>query len=295
CSLGFFGPDGRFRIDGVTGPDEYSAIRDNNVFTNLMARRNLLAAAAAAERYPADAERLGVAPEEIAGWRKAAGAMYIPYDERLGVHPQHEGFTQHEVWDFASTRPEQYPLMLHFPYFELYRKQVVKQADLVLAMHLCSDCFTPEQKARNFAYYEALSVRDSSLSACTQAVLAAEVGFLELAYAYLGEAALMDLRDLQNNTRDGVHMASLAGAWLALVAGFGGMRADNGVIRFAPRLPALLRRLAFRLRYRGRLLAVEVTPERTVYRLLDGPPLTMVHYDEEITLSDEATRPTPEV
>jgi len=295
CSLGFFGPDGRFRIDGVTGPDEYSAIRDNNVFTNLMARRNLLAAAAAAERYPADAERLGVAPEEIAGWRKAAGAMYIPYDERLGVHPQHEGFTQHEVWDFASTRPEQYPLMLHFPYFELYRKQVVKQADLVLAMHLCSDCFTPEQKARNFAYYEALTVRDSSLSACTQAVLAAEVGFLELAYAYLGEAALMDLRDLQNNTRDGVHMASLAGAWLALVAGFGGMRADNGVIRFAPRLPALLRRLAFRLRYRGRLLAVEVTPERTVYRLLDGPPLTMVHYDEEITLSDEATRPTPEV
>ena len=112
----------------------------------------------------------------MAGWRDAAEAMYIPYDEALGVHPQAEGFTAHQVWDFAATTAEQYPLLLHFPYFDLYRKQVVKQADLVLAMHLRADAFTAEQKARNFAYYERLTVRDSSLSACTQAVIAAEVG-----------------------------------------------------------------------------------------------------------------------
>ncbi|GGO05272.1 glycosyl hydrolase [Microbispora rosea subsp. aerata] len=284
CALGHHDAEGRYRIDGVTGPDEYSAVADNNVYTNLTAQRNLRAAAAAAVRHLDHAQRLGVTLEEAAVWRDAAAAMYLPYDERLGVHEQSEGFTGHAVWDFANTRPEQYPLLLHFPYFDLYRKQVVKQADLVLAMHMCGEAFTPEQKARNFAYYEALTVRDSSLSAATQAVLAAEVGQLDLAYAYLGEAALMDLRDLEHNTRDGVHMASLAGAWIALVAGFGGMRAREGRIRFAPRLPSGITRLVFRVRYRGRLLHVDITAEGTTYSLLHGPPLTLTHHGEELKL-----------
>jgi alpha,alpha-trehalose phosphorylase len=110
----------------------------------------------------------------------------MPYDERLGVHPQAEGFTNHDQWDFRHTRTDQYPLLLHFPYFDLYGKQVVKQADLVLAMYLCGDAFTPEEKLRNFAYYDAITVRDSSLSASVQAILAAEVGALDLAYDYLG-------------------------------------------------------------------------------------------------------------
>src|SRR5579875_3123230 len=233
-SLGYLNiATNQFRIDGVTGPDEYSAIHDNNVYTNLMAQHNMYAAANAAERYPEKAKALGVDANEVASWREAAEKMYIPYDERLGVTPQDENFTEHEVWDFAHTRPEQYPLLLHFPYFDLYRKQVLKQADLVLAMQLFSNAFTFEQKVRNFAYYEPLTVRDSSLSANTQAVIAAEVGQLQLAYDYLGEAALMDLNDLEHNVRDGVHMASLAGAWTALVGGFGGMRLQNGELSFA--------------------------------------------------------------
>src|SRR5688500_18463454 len=143
--------------------------------------------------------------------------MFIPYDETLGVHPQADGFTGHEIWDFANTTADQYPLLLHYPYFDLYRKQVVKQADLVLALHARGDAFTAEEKARDFAYYEALTVRDSSLSASTQAVIAAEIGHLDLAYDYFGEAALMDLHDLRRNTRDGIHIASLAGAWIAAV------------------------------------------------------------------------------
>ncbi len=202
-----------------------------------MAQRNLTAAADAAERHPRAAGRLGVDEEETAGWRDAARDMLIPYDSALEVHAQAEEFTQHQVWDFEATSSEQYPLLLHFPYFDLYRKQVVKQADLVLAMHLCGDAFTAEEKARNFAYYEGLTVRDSSLSACTQAVMAAEVGHLELAYDYFGEAALMDLDDLEHNTRDGIHIASLAGTWIAAVGGFGGMRDHDGELSFAPRLP----------------------------------------------------------
>ena len=294
-SLGHHDADGNFRIDGVTGPDEYSALADNNVYTNLMAQRNLRAAAAAVERHPDLAGRLGVDDEEAASWRDAAAAVVVPYDQSLGVHPQAEGFTRHKQWDFASTREDQYPLLLHFPYFDIYRKQVVKQADLVLALHLRGDAFTAEEKARDFAYYEPLTVRDSSLSACTQAVIAAEVGHLQLAYGYFGEAALMDLADLEHNVRDGVHMASLAGAWLAAVAGFGGMRDHDGELSFAPRLPMELTRLAFRLVYRGRRLRVEVGHREAVYTLLEGQPLEVRHHGERLRLApgEPASREVP--
>ena len=297
-SLGFFSPGtGHFRIDGVTGPDEYSAVVDNNVYTNLMAQRNLSWAAGGVKRYPEKARALGVDDEEAAGWREAADKMFIPYDERLGVTPQDENFTEHEVWDFANTSPEQYPLLLHFPYFDLYRKQVIKQADLVLAMHLRSDAFAEDLKARNFAYYEPLTVRDSSLSASTQAVIAAEVGQVQLAYDYLGEAALVDLHDLHHNVQDGVHIASLAGAWTALVAGFGGMRVQKGTLWFAPRLPAQLVRLAFNLLFRGCRLHVEVRAKEATYRLIEGLSLKVRHYGEEILVSADGpvTHPIPPV
>ncbi len=286
-SLGHHDADGRFRIDGVTGPDEYSAVADNNVYTNLMARHNLRAADAAAGRHPDAARRLGVDDEETAAWRAAADAMYVPYDEALGVHPQSDGFTLHQPWDFAATTAEQYPLLLHFPYFDLYRKQVSKQADLVLAMHLRGEAFTAAQKARNFAYYEQLTVRDSSLSACTQAVLAAEVGHLELAHDYLAEAALMDLDDLEHNTRDGLHIASLAGSWIALVAGLGGLRESGATLAFTPRLPPALTRLAFTVAFRGRSLHVALTPTAVTYQLRSGPPLQIIHDGQPVTVSTE--------
>jgi alpha,alpha-trehalose phosphorylase len=283
-SLGHHDAAGRFRIDGVTGPDEYSAIADNNLYTNLMAERNLREAFDAVERHPQGAAELGVDVEEAAGWRDAAQAMLVPYDTELGVHAQAEAFTEHEVWDFAATAVEQYPLLLHFPYFDLYRKQVVKQADLVLALHLRGDAFTDEEKARDFAYYERLTVRDSSLSASTQAVIAVEVGHLELAYDYLSEAALIDLDDLQHNTRDGLHIASLAGTWIGAVAGFGGMRDHDGVLSFAPQLPQALTRLAFRLCFRGRRLLVEVRHEHATYSLREGSALKIVHHGKEATV-----------
>ncbi len=296
-SLGHHDPAGRFHIDGVTGPDEYSALADDNLYTNLMAKQNLVAAADAAGRYPDRARELGVGVEEAASWRDAAEAMHIPFDEALGVHSQDERFTKHQVWDFAATRPDQYPLLLHAPYFDLYRKQVIKQADLVLAMYLRGRAFSAEQKARNFEYYEALTVRDSSLSACAQAVIAAEVGHLNLAYDYLGEAALMDLRDLENDTRDGLHIASLAGAWIALVGGFGGMRIHHGNVSFAPRLPAGLTRLTFTVLLRGRRLRVEVTHDAARYVLAAGEPIEIMHHGDLVRVAEGAPqeRPIPPV
>jgi len=289
-SLGHHDRHGVWHIDGVTGPDEYTAIVRDNVFTNLMAAHNLRVAAAACARHPEQARAMGITTEETAAWRDAANAAHIPYDEELGVHQQCEGFTTFAEWDFEHRN--NYPLLLHEPYVRLYPAQVVKQADLVLAMQLQSHAFTPEQKARNVDYYERRTTRDSSLSACTQAVMCAEVGHMELAHDYAFEAALIDLHDLHSNTRDGLHMASLAGAWMALVNGFGGLRDDEGVLSLDPQLPDSFARLCFRLMWQGYRVTVSVTHEDVTYTLRDGPAgeLKIRHAGEDLTLS--TTEPT---
>ncbi|HTW20534.1 MAG TPA: glycoside hydrolase family 65 protein [Mycobacteriales bacterium] len=286
-SLGHHDVDGFWHVDGVTGPDEYSAIADDNIFTNLMAARNLEAAADATERHPDLAAELSADADEVASWRDAAAAVFIPYDEKLGVHPQSEGYTRHEMFDFERYR-DRYPLLLTAPYFDLYRKQVLKQADLVLAMHWCGDRFTFEDKARNVDYYERRTVRDSSLSACTQAVMAAEVGHLQLAHDYAYEAAMVDLRDLHHNSRDGLHMASLAGAWIALVAGFGGLRDHGKQLMFDPALPPGINRLSFSIRWRGIRLRVAFDHDEVTYSLHDGDHgrVELHHDGEDIVVTD---------
>ncbi|MEV8047136.1 glycoside hydrolase family 65 protein [Streptomyces griseoluteus] len=284
-SLGHYDSRGRFHLDGVTGPDEYSAIANDNVYTNLLAQKNLLSAVRAVGRHKQQCVSLGVEEDEISAWQEAARAMAVPYNAELGVHEQSCGFTRQERWNFSATTPDQYPLMLYFPYFELYKKQVVKQADLVLAMYLRGDFFDKGQKARSFAYYEPLTVRDSSLSACVQAVLAAEVGHLRLAYDYLREAAFMDLYDVEKNTRDGLHIASLAGSWISLVAGFGGLRQHEESLHLAPRLPEHLTRLSFSLRVRRRCLRVSISHSDVKYSLIYGDPLEIWHYEEPLTVS----------
>src|ERR1700704_5375999 len=284
-SLGHHDRHGVWHVDGVTGPDEYTAVVRDNIFTNLMAAHNLRTAAEACARHAEAAHAMGVTTEETAAWRDAADAVHIPFDHELGVHPQCDGFTTFAEWDFSANTT--YPLLLHQPYVRLYPAQVLKQADLVLAMHWQSHAFTPEQKARNVDYYERRTTRDSSLSACTQAVMCAEVGHLELAHDYAYEAALIDLRDLHHNTRDGLHMASLAGAWIALVAGFGGLRDDEGVLVLDPQLPGGISRLRFRLRWRGFRLLVGVNHAEVTYTVRDGPGagLTIRHARKELELT----------
>ncbi len=286
-SLGHHDRHGIWHLDGVTGPDEYTAVVRDNVFTNLMAAHNLRVAADACTRHPDASYALGVTTEETAAWRDAAAAAHIPYDEELGVHPQCAGFTTLAEWNFTANTS--YPLLLHEPYVRLYPSQVIKQADLVLAMQWQSHAFTPEEKARNVDYYERRTTRDSSLSACTQAVMCAEVGHLELAHDYAYEAALIDLRDLHRNTRDGLHMASLAGAWTALVGGFGGLRDDEGMLYLDPHLPDGISCLRFRLRWKDFRVTVEANHHDVTYILRDGPDGTLAirHAGEEIVLTTQ--------
>jgi len=294
ASLGHHVASGSWHVDGVTGPDEYSSVADDNVFTNLMAARNLRYAIAACGRHPDLALAFGVTDDELEAWRFAASNVYVPYDERLQVHPQSRGFTGYAIWDFASYQ-DRYPLLMNAPYVQLYRKQVCKQADLVLALHWCGDEFTDEQKAHDVDYYERITVRDSSLSACTQAVMCAEVGHLELAHDYAWEAALVDLRDLHHNTRDGLHLASLAGAWSAVVEGFGGLREHGELLGLDPQLPSGISRLTFRLRRQGMRLLVEVTQDEVRLSLRDGPSgrLAVLLQGEqvEVTTDEPVVRP----
>jgi trehalose/maltose hydrolase-like predicted phosphorylase len=292
-SLGHHDRHGVWHLDGVTGPDEYTAVVRDNTFTNLMAAANLRAAADACLRNPDAARGMDVSTEETAAWTDAADAVHVPFDDELGVHQQCDGFTTLREWNF--TDDTEYPLLLHEPYVLLYPAQVVKQADLVLAMHWQGSAFTPEQKARNVSYYEPRMVRDSSLSACTQAVMCAEVGHLELAHDYTYEAALIDLRDLHHNTRDGLHMASLAGAWTALVAGFGGLRDDGGVLSLDPQLPQEITEMRFRLRWRNFRLIVGVNHEEVTYTLRDGPDGTLVmrHAGEQLELTTRGPTTVP--
>ncbi len=296
-SLGHHDAEGCFRIDGVTGPDEYTALVSNNVYTNLMAARNLRIAADATVRYPERAAELCVDGAEVAAWRAAADAVVVPFDGELGVTAQSEGFTRYRHWDFEKTKDDEYPLLLTYPYYRLYSSQVVKQADLVFALYVCGDCFDIDRKRQDFEYYERITVRDSSLSAAIQAIVAAEVGHMRLAYDYFRESAFVDLWDLDGNTVDGLHLAALAGTLQVAFAGFGGARHFGEVLAFAPRLPEPLTRIAFRALYRGRRLCVEIGPTTTTYRLISGEPIVISHQGELLTIGMDTPqeRPNPPV
>ena len=283
--LGHHDAAGRFRIDGVTGPDEYSAIADNNVYTNLMAQRNLRAAAEAAERQPDLAAELGVDDEETAGWRDAAQAMLDPVRRPRWASTRRPRASPSTRSGTSSTRrPSSTRCCCTSPTSTSTASRWSSRPTWCWRCTCAATPSPPEQKARDFDYYERLTVRDSSLSACIQAVVAAEVGHLELAYDYLGEAALMDLDDLEHNTRDGLHIASLAGTWIGAVAGLGGMRDHGGILSFAPRLPQELTRLAFRVCFRDRRLLVNVEPAQATYTLTEGSPLDVVHHGERATV-----------
>jgi alpha,alpha-trehalose phosphorylase len=288
ADLGFWRSNGdpSFHIHGVTGPDEYTTVVNNNLFTNVMARFNLEHAVAAVERireaYPDEyvrvAARLRLDPEEVEEWQRCADGMTIPYDERLGIHPQDDYFLDREVWDLSQTPDELFPLLLHYHPLVIYRFQVLKQADVVLALFLQGDRFTLEEKRADFEYYDPITTGDSTLSAVVQSVVAAEVGYHEAALNYFHESLYVDLMNLHGNTVDGLHVASCGGVWSALAYGFGGMRDHGGRLSFDPRLPATWDRLAFRLCWRGTRILVELTEPCIRFSVLEGDgevPLTV--------------------
>lgn len=297
ADLGFYSRNGKdeFHIHGVTGPDEYTAIVNNNAFTNLMARENLRYAVESLEllkkkkrdRFRALAKDTALEAEEIVEWKRAADHMYVPYDEEKGIHPQDDEFLKKEVWDFENTPAENYPLLLNYHPLVIYRFQVIKQADVVMAMFLLANEFSREQKKRNFDYYDPLTTGDSSLSSCVYSILAFELGYLDRAMELIRYAAWMDLADVGGNVKDGAHIASMGGTWMAIVYGLAGLRDYGGKITFNPKSAPRTREVRFPLTIRGQMLEVIIGKEKVTYALKKGDGLTIYHADEELILSED--------
>jgi alpha,alpha-trehalose phosphorylase len=294
--LGFYSEakGGAFCINSVTGPDEYKTVVNNNAYTNLMARENLRYAAQTVASlretdpgaYAAFVRKTALEPGEVEAWKSAAEGMYVPYDEKLKIIPQDDSFLDREPWDFENTPPDHYPLLLFYHPLDIYRKQVIKQADVVLAMFLLGDTFSLEAKKRNFEFYDPLTTGDSSLSSSVEAIIAAQTGDVDKAISYGMAALLMDLADVGGNVKDGCHIASMGGAWMMLAYGLGGMRDGDGTLSFWPRrAPEDKAILRFPLTYRGQMLEVEIGRDQVQYSLREGESLMIRHQSEEIKLT----------
>jgi alpha,alpha-trehalose phosphorylase len=294
--LGFYSArkGGKFCINGVTGPDEYNAVVNNNAYTNLMARENLRYASEVVESirtkepdtYDALVRKTALDPSEVRAWIRAAENMYVPYDEKLKIIPQDDGFLDEEPWDLKNTPPDHYPLLLFYHPLNIYRKQVIKQADVVLAMFLLGDLFSLEDKKRNFDFYDPFTTGDSSLSSCVEAIIAAQTGDMDKAIRYGMAALLMDLADVGGNVKDGCHIASMGGTWMMLAYGFGGMQDNGGTLSFWPRrAPEESATLRFPVTYRGQMLEIEIGLENVEYVLREGECLALRHETEDIQLT----------
>jgi alpha,alpha-trehalose phosphorylase len=282
----------KFCINCVTGPDEYTALVDNNAYTNYMAKMNLEYAYDIAnkmkkevpQKYQKVASKLNLKDEEIVAWKKAADNMYLPYSKELDIIPQDDSFLYKERITVDEIPEDQFPLLLHWHYLNIYRYQICKQPDVLLLMFLQREKFTKDELKKNYDYYEPITTHDSSLSPAIFSILANEIGYTDKAYKYFMMTARMDLDDYNDNVKDGIHAASMAGTWSAVVNGFGGMRVYTNELHFEPRLPKEWNLLSFNVRYKGRKINVKLTKESVVFALLEGEPIEIYCFDEKIFL-----------
>jgi alpha,alpha-trehalose phosphorylase len=283
--IGFHDParGNAFVINRVTGPDEYSALVDNNLYTNMMAARHLRFAAR--EGAAAGLVEAGEAARMVA----AADAIFLPFDAARQIYAQDEGFFAKQPWPFDRTPADSWPLLLHFHPLHIYRHRVAKQADAVLAIALLPEAFDPAMRKRMVAEYETWTVHDSTLSASAFATAAARAGDGDKALDYWTVAAMTDLADLFGNTDHGLHMAALAGSWTTVAMGFAGLQVDDDALAFDPVAIPGVSGYRFTIVFRGSRIEVAVKGKQASFRLLAGRPVS-VRYGGETTLLTAAAR-----
>ncbi len=287
--------DGQFHINDVTGPDEYTCMVNNNYYTNLLAQYHLSWAVKMYERFfdmpdfQQLIKRIALTAEEVEGFRDAAEKMLLLYDEALKINPQDGAFLQKKFWDIATIPKDKYPLLLHYHPLHLYRHQICKQADTVLAHFILEDAQSRETIRHSFNYYEHITTHDSSLSRCIFSIVASRLGLKEKAFNYFGNSLNLDLLDLQRNTKDGLHIANMGGNYMAIVYGFGGFRLKEQGIFFEPWLPADWTGYQFRIRYRGSLISVGVSSGSCTFYLEYGEAVNMTVYDKQYLLENLLT------
>ena len=282
----------QFHINEVTGPDEYTCMVNDNYFTNVAAKYNLHWAVKfydllrKSEQLDLLCAKLNLTPEEICAFEHAERTMFLPYNEELDINPQDDSFLHKKVWNLSATPKENFPLLLHYHPLYLYRHQVCKQADTVLAHFIFEDAQDIETIRNSYEYYEKVTTHDSSLSTCIFSIMAARLKMIDKAYDYFGDSAKLDLFNTHHNTKDGIHTANMGGTYMAVVYGFGGLRLKESGLHLAPSLPDKWNGYHFRINYKGSQIDVRITRKECTFTLCAGAPATIFIYNTEYVLSD---------
>ena len=285
---------GEYGFYGVMGPDEFHMMVNNNAYTNYMGKRTLAYAAETLDRmqqerpdaFVALAEKLALSAEEEDTWKAMAERMYIPREDN-GLIEQHDGFFNLPHTEINSVPVSEFPLYEHWSYDRIYRTDMIKQPDVLMMLYLYNSSFTPEEKRINYDFYEPRTIHESSLSPAIHSVLAAELDRMDEAVRFFGYATRLDLDNYNRNTREGLHVTSIAMAWANIVYGFAGLRSDGEILRFAPRLPKRWRALDFSILYRGSVIRIRMEKGRTSFRVTEGEPLTVEIYGRGYKLGPE--------
>lgn len=284
-----------FHINDVTGPDEYTCIVNNNYYTNTLAQYHLSWAVKLFELFKNDPtfitmqQRISLSYEEVEDFRRASSSIKLPYNETLGINPQDDSFLQKKRWDISTIPKEKFPLLLHYHPLHLYRHQVCKQPDTVLAHFILEDIQSIETIRNSFHFYEKITTHDSSLSGCIFSIVAAKLGMVDKAFEYFDDSTQLDLMDLHHNTKDGIHTANMGGNYMAIVYGFGGFRLKESGISFAPILPEAWAGYRFRICYEDSRILIKVRKNKCVFTLENGRAKKIIVYGKTYTLKSKLT------
>ncbi len=283
---------GKYGYYCIMGPDEFQMMVHHNAYTNFMAQKVLRFTMETLAQMEKDApeacRKLNVTAEELADWQDKADRMYIPYDEETKLFEQHMGYFHLPILDINSIPVEEFPLYSHWSYERIYRNSMIKQPDVLMFMMLYGSEFTKEQLAANFDFYEPRCIHESSLSPSIHSILACRLGRMEKAENLFGFATRMDLDNYNRNTHEGLHTTSIAGAWMNIVYGFGGLRSDANILSIAPCIPKGWEKYTFSVCVGESVLRVAVTQTEVKLEVVNGEAVKLKLYDKEITVSEQA-------
>ncbi len=282
----------KFVILGVTGPNEYENNVNNNFYTNYIAKwcidYALEQIVKVQEEYPADHTRIMAKVKldaaEMLRWKNVADNMYFPYSEEFGVYLQQDGFLDKELVKVADLDPAQRPINQKWSWDRILRSPYIKQADVLQGFYFFEDHFKREELEKHFDFYEPYTVHESSLSPCVHSIQAAVLGRMEQAYTFYLRTSRLDLDDYNKEVKEGLHITSMAGTWMSIVEGFGGMRVKNDTLHFEPRIPEQWQGYSFKINFRNQVLKVSVHPGETKFTLEGDRELTVVVNGKEVTV-----------
>lgn len=283
----------KYVILGVTGPNEYENNVDNNWYTNYIAKWCIAFTARQIakikDEYPTDHTRITnkckLSEAEIEKWLNVAENMYFPYDETRQIYLQQDRFLDKELITVADLNPEQRPINQKWSWDRILRSPYIKQADTLQGFYFFEDHFTLEELERHFDFYEPFTVHESSLSPCVHSIQAAALGRTDQAYTFYLRTSRLDLDDYNKEVHEGLHITSMAGTWMSIVEGFGGMRIKNNKLSFKPQIPKQWEAYSFKINFRNTIVKVNVSGKSTTFTIEGERPITIVVNDKEITIS----------